>query len=129
MISTKNILSAALVLGAFSLNAQVLISDGDYTGTGPNDSCECATTFSNNSAPNFYDTGNNGANYSDNENEVITFCPDANGSKMTLFVGNNAGFTWDVDGSDTLYVYDGPTTASPLIVAANSVTHPGWISA
>lgn len=126
MISTKNILTSALTLGALSLNAQVLISDADFSGT---NACECATTFLDNSAPNFYDTGSNSANYSDNENEEITFCPDGNGSKMTLFVGNNAGFTWDVDPSDTLYVYDGPTTASPLIVAANSATHPGGMSA
>ncbi len=121
LIST---LSIALI--GFSVQAQILVSDPDRDVSNP---CDCATSFTDNSTPNFYDTGGSGANYSDNETETITFCPDAGGSKITLFFGTNAGFTWDVDGSDTVYVYDGPTTASPLLVAANSVSHPTGISA
>ncbi|CAG5087652.1 gliding motility-associated C-terminal domain-containing protein [Parvicella tangerina] len=116
----------SLTLLGFSMKAQILVSDPDRDVSNP---CDCATSFLDNSTPNFYDTGGSGANYSDNENETITFCPDAGGSKITLFFGTNAGFTWDVDASDTVYVYDGPTTASPLLVAANSVTHPTGISA
>lgn len=108
------------------MNAQILVSDPDRDVSNP---CDCATSFTDNSTPNFYDTGGSGANYGNNENEVITFCPDAGGSKITLFFGTNAGFTWDVDASDFVNVYDGPTTASPLLVSANSSTHPTGISA
>lgn len=116
----------SIVLFGFSMQAQILISDADRDVANP---CDCATSFLDNSAPNFYDTGGSATNYGDNETEAITFCPDAGGSKVTAFFGTNAGFTWDIDASDTLYVYDGPTTASPLLVAANSVSHPTGISA
>lgn len=124
----KQLFSTLLVviLFGFSIQAQILVSDADRDASNP---CDCATSFLDNSSPNFYDTGGAGTNYGDNENETITFCPDAGGSKITLFVGTNAGFTWDVDATDTLFVYDGPTTSSPLLVAANSDSHPTGISA
>jgi len=102
--------------------SQILISDADMTPV------PCAS-FIDNSTANFYDTGGSGANYGANENETITFCPDAGGSKISLFVGINAGFLWDVDASDTLFVYDGPTTASPLLIAANTITNPFGMAA
>ncbi|MCB9188500.1 MAG: gliding motility-associated C-terminal domain-containing protein [Flavobacteriales bacterium] len=113
-------------LFGFSAHAQILVSDPDRGVSNP---CDCATSFLDNSTPNFYDTGGSGSNYGNNENEVITFCPDAGGSKITLFFGTNAGFTWDVDATDFVNVYDGTTTASPLLVSANSSTHPSGISA
>ncbi len=76
--------------------------------------------------PNFFDSGNNSANYSDNETEVITVCPDFSGgaNKLGVSFGINTGLTFNVDGSDTIYVYDGPNTASPLMGKHNSVTDP-----
>lgn len=116
----------SISLFGFSASAQILVSDPDRGVSNP---CDCATSFLDNSTPNFYDTGGSGSNYGNNENEVITFCPDAGGSKITLFFGTNAGFTWDVDATDFVNVYDGTTTASPLLVSANSATHPTGISA
>lgn len=121
----KTILPISLLLFGFSIHAQVLVSDPDRDASNP---CDCATTFSNNATINFFDTGGGGSNYGNNENEVITFCPDGDGSKITLFFGMGAGFNWDVDPSDTLKVYDGPSITSPLLVAANNNTHPTGIS-
>lgn len=84
----------------------------------------CAT-FSDGSTPNFYDNGGNGSNYSANYNDTITFCPDLNeGTKVTLTFGINAGFSFDVDGSDFILVFDGPDANSPFLGQHNSVTDP-----
>lgn len=73
---------------------------------------------------NFQDPGG-GGNYTANFNDTIVFCPDLNlGTKMTATFAINAGFTFNVDGSDFIYVYDGPSTASPLMGMHNSVTDP-----
>jgi len=98
----------------------ITITDPDYNQSGPID----CTLFDDGSVQNFFDSGLSG-NYSDNENEEIVICPDlVNGSKITAAFAINVGFTWDVDGSDTLYVFDGPSTASTLLGAHNSVTNP-----
>lgn len=105
-------------------NPTVLITEPDYTTAGQGE-CNCATTFTNGSAVHFFDSGDTGANYGNNENDTITFCPIlTTGTKMTITVGINAGFTWDVDTSDTLYVYDGPNVNSPLLGAHNSSNSP-----
>ncbi len=122
---TKFLTTTALLAMSSIGFSQILVSDADYPLSTP---ITCAN-FLDNSSPNFYDTGGSGANYGSNENEVITFCPDAGGSKIALFVGINAGFLWDVDASDTLYVYDGPTTSSPLLIAANTITNPFGMAA
>ena len=70
--------------------SNVLISDDDWTLTSSNGACNCATNFNNGSVTNFFDSGNNTNSYSSNENEVITLCPDASGSKMVAVFGTNA---------------------------------------
>lgn len=116
----KKFIAIASVLAGFSASAQtILITDADLTA--PN-YLDCSTI---NPGTNFYDSGGTGADYSPNEVEEITICPDpAGGTKVIASFGTLAGFTWDVDGSDTLYVYDGPNTSSPLLGAHNSVTDP-----
>ena len=65
------------------------------------------------------------ANYGSNMDEIIVFCPDLNqGTKVSIAFATNIGFTWNVDPTDTLYVYDGPSIASPLLGAYNSGTDP-----
>jgi gliding motility-associated-like protein len=123
----KRSIYISVLLGFFNAVAfgQILITDADYTLSNP---CTCAAApFIGGATPNFFDSGNTG-NYSPNENEVITFCPDANGSKVSLALGNNAGYIWDVDGSDTLYVYDGQNITSPLLWKGNSITDPTGVS-
>jgi gliding motility-associated-like protein len=65
----------------------------------------------------FFDSGDNGSNYSANENYTMTF--HSNNGTLTHIRMDFHQF--DVDPSDTLYIYDGSTTASPLIGAYNNV--------
>ena len=67
--------------------------------------------------------------YAANSNYTVTVCPDGtNGSKVTLRMFPEVGDTWDVHGSDTLFVYDGTDTNAPLIGAFNSDTDTNGIS-
>lgn len=73
---------------------------------------------------NFFDDGAAG-NYSPNFNDTTVFCPDlTQGTKMTLTFGINAGFAFDVHGSDQILVFDGPDAFSPLLGIHNSVSDP-----
>jgi hypothetical protein len=75
-------------------------------------------------ANNFFDDGA-GANYSANFNDTTVFCPDLNfGTKMTMTFAINAGFEFNVDGSDSIYVFDGPDASASLLGVHNSITDP-----
>ena len=60
---------------------------------------------------NFYDSGGNGGAYNNNQNLSVTFCPDVPGQTITL----NFSVLNVENGYDNLYIYDGPSTGSPLI--------------
>lgn len=116
-----------LILGcAEGLFAQVLVSDADFIH--PSNPMDCSGQFNSGGSDNFYDTGGSLGNYSNSENEVITFCPDANGSKVYFTSDLTQSFSWGISAGDTLYIYDGPTVASPLIGAYNSFTNPNGVS-
>ncbi|CAA7386576.1 M12 family metallo-peptidase [Chryseobacterium fistulae] len=58
----------------------------------------------------FVDTGGSNGNYGDNENIVKTFYPSIPGTTMTLTFSQ-----FDLESNyDYIYVYNGPSTASPL---------------
>ena len=59
----------------------------------------------------FYDSGGPAGWYSDNEIDTVTFC--SSNSTSIRFEFNASKFK--VKAGDTLYVYDGPNTSSPLI--------------
>lgn len=59
----------------------------------------------------FYDSGNSGGQYGNNENFTKTFTSNVVGNTLSF---NFTAFRTNT-GEDTLYAYDGPTTASPLI--------------
>jgi subtilisin-like proprotein convertase family protein len=112
-----------LIVLFLSLNitfqAQV-ITMGDV-GFPQNNPIDCATFGI--SGNNFQSPG--GGNYPANFNDTTVFCPNLSlGTKVTLTFAINAGFTFNVDGSDSIYVYDGPNTSSPLLGVHNSVTDP-----
>ena len=118
-----------IIASGFTIaQSNVLISDDDWTLTSINGACNCATNFNNGSVTNFFDSGNNSNSYSSNENEVITLCPDASGSKMVAVFGTNAGYTLDIHTSDTLFVYDGIQTTSPLLAKINNSTFPNGVN-
>ena len=65
----------------------------------------------------FYDNGGNGGNYSANQNCVYTFCSDEVGLCMRMEFEDLNIQDEDMFGNvyDYLEVFDGPTTASPLL--------------
>jgi gliding motility-associated-like protein len=65
----------------------------------------------------FMDPGGNG-DYSNDEEEELTLCPDVAGQAISVtFVEFDTEATYD-----HLYIYDGSSTASPLITGINGVT-------
>ncbi len=97
----------------------VLMGDPGYPPTSPID----CSTFGV-SGNNFQDPGGNG-NYPPNFNDTITFCPDlTQGTKVSITFAINTGYTFNVDGSDFIYVYDGPNASAPLLGVHNSITDP-----
>ena len=120
------VLNIILFNNIFSQGPVVSISDNDWTSTTTNGECNCDVDFNNPLISNFTDAGGV-APYTSNENETITLCPDATGSKMFVTFGNTAVYTLNIDPSDTLYVFDGPTVNDPLLAAINDSTYPNGI--
>lgn len=120
----KNIVNAIVFSFAFlniTYSQMVTMGDPGYPVSNP---IPCAT-FGIGST-NFQDPGA-GGNYPPNYNDTMVFCPDllpTGGSKVTIAFATNAGFSFDVDASDFIYVYDGPSTSSPLLGTLNSNINP-----
>lgn len=104
----------------FSFAQNVIMGD---IGFPPSNPINC-NTFGI-SGTNFFDPGGQTGNYTGNFNDTTVFCPDLTlGTKVTITFAINAGFEFNVDGSDSIYVYDGPSTSSPLLGVHNSATDP-----
>ncbi|GLR18446.1 T9SS type A sorting domain-containing protein [Portibacter lacus] len=71
----------------------------------------------------FYDTGGPTGNYENNEDYLVTYCADNGGKMRSLF----KKFSLSTESiPDTLFVYDGPSTFSPLISKySGSMATPG----
>ena len=117
------IINTLFILKSFA-QPTVAITDDDWVDSSSNGACACSTDFSDGSNANFFDSGSNSSDYSPNENEVITLCPDATGTKMVSAFGINSGYTLNIHPSDTLYVYDGPSINDPLLAKVNDTTYP-----
>ena len=116
-------LAAFLVTTLVSFGQVVLMGDPGFSPQNPAD-CNNFGVGGN----NFFDNGAAG-NYTANFNDTTVFCPDlTTGTKMSLTFGINAGYEFDVDGSDSIYVYDGPNTSAPLLGVHNSSTDPNGFS-
>ena len=118
----KLILPSILFVFAFisSVNAQVTLTltGPDYNSTNPLNCSGIVPT----GGTNFIDGA---GNYAPNMNETLVLCPDlTQGSKVSIAFATNIGFEWDVHPTDTLYIYDGASTAAPLLGAYNSGTNP-----
>lgn len=118
----KPILRSFLLVFAFisAVNAQVTITltGPDYSQTNP---LNCAGIVPT-GGTNFIDGI---GNYAPNMDETLVLCPDlTQGSKVSIAFATNVGFEFDIHNTDTLYIYDGASTAAPLLGAYNSGTHP-----
>lgn len=72
---------------------------------------------------NFFDSGGGAGNYGNNENSSMTFCSSVSGSCIRLLFT-----TFDLEtNADFLSVYDGSSTAAPLIGTYTGNTIPGII--
>lgn len=102
----------------------LLISAGFFSVFGFGQTYNMSNTAVSTCSGTFYDSGGNTNNYASGENFIKTFTPSSAGS-MLQFVFTS----FSVEGStyDYLRVYDGPTTASPLIGTYTS--NPGTITA
>ncbi len=115
----KWLFGTALLCVSVTASAQMSIYDNDFAPGNPLNCDSLATA----STTNFVDMG---GNYLPGMDEVITFCPDlSQGSKVSIAFAVTTGFEFDVDPSDTIYVYDGPDMTAPLIGAYNSGTDIG----
>ena len=117
---TKKILSFLFVLVAHLGFSQVTltITDPVYSQTNP---LNCAGIIPT-GGTNFIDGA---GNYLPNTDETLVLCPDlTQGSKVSIAFATNIGFEFNIHPTDTLYIYDGPSTSSPLLGAYNSGTNP-----
>jgi gliding motility-associated-like protein len=126
MKTNTTLLTLVTVFLTFSSWAQnILITSPGFGTANP---LNCAN-YSNGDAINFFDSGAADNDYGPNENNTITICPNLpSGPKIIATFGINAGFIWDVAGDDQLTIYDGPTTAAPVLGVYNTVTHPNGFS-
>lgn len=106
----KVLFSGLLFLFSFALPAQTYTMGNASITT-------CGGTF--------YDSGGNTGYYTAGENTVITFCPTVAGQFMSI----NFTFMEIIVNYDNLYVYDGNTTAAPLIAVINGYSNPAPITA
>lgn len=73
----------------------------------------------------FFDSGNLGSNYVDNENSTLTITPSVAGNLVVVTFN-----AFDIEnGWDFLTIYDGLTTAAPLIGTYTGTTSPGVVTA
>jgi subtilisin-like proprotein convertase family protein len=103
-----------------ALNQALLLSDPDHNQANP---LNCNGIIP--PPPSGTNFSDGAGNYAPNMDEVLVLCPDlTQGSKVSIAFATNIGFEFNIDPSDTLFIYDGPTTSAPLLGAYNSGTSP-----
>jgi hypothetical protein len=108
-----------IVTATFSWSQTIIMGEDGFPETNPMDCDNFGIT-----GTNFQDPGA-GGNYPPNFIDSTVFCPDLNlGTKTSITFAINAGYEFDVDGSDFISVYDGPNTSAPLLGSHNSVSDP-----
>ncbi|MDX2002311.1 MAG: CUB domain-containing protein [Chitinophagales bacterium] len=111
------------------------VSDGSFVYSGWEAAISCVTVSNNtylmsNSSTvttcsgTFYDSGNSGSNYSNNENFTKTFTSASAGQQIRFTF---SAFSTEAN-DDYLYIYDGPTVASPLIGKYSGTFTPGTVT-
>lgn len=113
----KLLLAITSLCTGFVSYSQMTILDADYVGA---NKLNCTALSAG--GLNFMDMN---GNYIPNLDETVTLCPDlTQGTKVSIAFATNIGYEFDIHPSDTLYIYDGPTTSAPLLAAVNSGTNP-----
>lgn len=72
----------------------------------------------------FYDAGGSAGQYANNSNQTMTFCSTSGNCVRLTFTSFSTEATYDV-----VSIYNGPTTASPLLGSYSGSTNPGTITA
>lgn len=101
-----------------SAQQTVAISDG---GTISEISCASSVIIT--------DSGGEDGNYGSAEDFTMTFCVEGISTSFGQIIISPAlnGDTWDLDPTSTLFIYDGNSTAAPLLGAFNSDTDPAGV--
>ncbi|MCJ8154039.1 M12 family metallo-peptidase [Chryseobacterium sp. SSA4.19] len=97
--ATYYLLSVGTDCSAGYQRTQMFLTDGDWCG-----------------GALFTDTGGTAGNYGDNQTIIKTFYPSSGSLTMNL-----TEFSLE-DGYDFMYVYNGPSTSSPMFATGNSLT-------
>ena len=106
----KHLYIFLLVLSAYAVVGQTYNMDNSNVTT-------CSGTF--------YDSGGSGGSYQPSENYTKTFCPTSPGAKVILNFT-----TFDTESSyEHLYIYDGNSTAAPLVGNYTGSAGPGIVQA
>jgi hypothetical protein len=72
---------------------------------------------------NYYDPGGSGGTYANNTNQTYTICSNSGNCVRVSFTSFDLESGWDY-----LYIYNGPSTASPLIGTYTGGTSPGVVT-
>ena len=100
----------------------ILLSQSWIVSTAQN--YNISNTTVNTCTGNFYDSGGSGGNYGNNQNFTMTICSNNGQSPFLQFSSFALENNWDF-----LYIYNGPSTASPLIGTYTGTNNPGTVSA
>ncbi len=117
----KQIILNIFAIFAFTLTySQMTLTGPDFPQNSPLD---CAAIIPPGSGgTNFIDGA---GDYLPNMSDTLVLCPDlTQGSKVSIAFATNIGFEFNIHPTDTLYIFDGPNTSSPLLGAYNSGTNP-----
>lgn len=100
--------------------SQMTLTGPDFPQTSP---LNCSAIVpAGSGGTNFIDGA---GNYLPNMSDTLVLCPDlTQGSKVSIAFAINIGYEFNIHPTDTLYVFDGPNTSSPLLGAFNSGTDP-----
>ena len=120
------------IVGATSGQVYILLVTGysaassSYTlaQTGGSASTNCSSVNTGNCGETVYDIGGASGDYINNMDVTTTFCPSAPGGTVTL---NFTAFSTE-NCCDHLYIYDGNSTAAPLLGTYQGTGSPGSIS-
>lgn len=111
-----------ILFGCFKISAQtnIQITDSDFNQSNP---LNCAAIVPTTNPPTNFTDGL--GNYGPNSNETLVLCPDpSQANKVAIAFSNTNGFQFNIHPTDSLLIYDGPSTNAPLIGAYNSGTNP-----